>query len=691
MATGLASRQILTAMATKDVSDKSQPLQRASLPAAVTNPHVFAAVIVIPVVLWTWALDWLIAGAPILTYSLLLGERYGYRILPIIPLWAFLLTIHATYAIAATSWLLYWVWLAGCYPIILVSCIFQFSMASNILRQGLRYTLGQLEFIHDKIAIFDLPALEIDTEVDGLMVVRGLTISFSSLTAIAHGVEVGIKLSEDMELALLCDKVTMSFFRRIDVEDVYANIKGGEYEMTFGSLARDERDPNGASFMMSDSPMLRRATLTGLAPSPKKVTMAAKMTNGDAPADADADEGFEQAETLGLNDRKAQEKYQETIEWIEETSPIQQGIKIMSQVINSRPTNDGKTFDPKNERDMRAAVCSYLHDNSPSIPHPPQRSVRVTTLQNLSSPRVRAFLHRLPMLLRILLNILAYFHPVNISSITAGASGRWIQTMLKEHVFQQYGSQDSEVRRLEAKVLGWLADADFVLELGQFFGTSQVPFRTIYNIICNLSLDDLMIYRALPNEVYLKQVVRFAGADASVTIPAFLLPHHEHLFPPVPTKKDVQRQEEKIRTFTKDKVKALQAQFDLSQLHLDEANIRISVHARLPAILDQELLDFVAALVKATKIIEMEKDPGAADSEARGFKESMKAVNKGFKESMKRVAVDAVANDRWIAKMVGKVSRNLESLRGDVGYSGDLPVKMAPYRALAEGASKILP
>ncbi|MCJ1328920.1 hypothetical protein MMC10_005597 [Thelotrema lepadinum] len=677
-------------MASKVATDKSQAQNRVSFPAAVTNPHIFAAVIIIPVIVWNWALNWLIAGAPVLTYSLLLGEWHGYRILPIIPLWAFLLTIHATYAIAATSWLLYWVWLAGCYPVILISCIFQFSKFANVLRQGLRYTLGQLEFIHDKIAIFDLPALEIDTEVDGLMVIRGLTISLSSLTAVAHGVEVGIKLSEDMELALLCDRVVISLFRKIEVSDVYANIKGGEYEMTFGSLGSDERDPNGAAFMMSDSPMLRRATLTGLAPSPKKVTMASKMTNGDAPADADAEEGFEQAETLGLDDRKALEKYQETLEWIEETSPVQQANKIMSQVINSRPTSDGKSFDPKNERDMRAAVCSYLHDNTPSIPHPPQRSVRVTTLQNLSPPHVRTFLHRLPMLLRILLNVLAYFHPVHISSVTAGASGRWIQSMLKEHVFQQYGSQDSEVRRLEQKVLAWLADADFVLELGKFFGTSQVPFRTIYNILCSLSLDDLMIYRALPNEVYLKQVVRFAGADAAVTIPAFLLPHHEHLFPPVPTSSDVKRQEEKIETLSKkDKVKALQARFDLDQLNLDEANIRISVHARLPAILDQELLDFVAALVKATKIIEMEKDSG--DAEAKGFKESMKAVNKGFKESMKRVAVDAVANDRWIAKMVGKVSRNLENLRGDVGYSGDLPVKMAPYRKLAEGASKILP
>ncbi|KAI4149387.1 MAG: hypothetical protein LQ340_004656 [Diploschistes diacapsis] len=676
-------------MATRGSPAKGQaPTLR--FPGIVTNAHAFAALLVLLVAIWDWAYTWLISGAPILTYSLLLGEANGNRILPMVPLWVFLLSIHGTYAVAATSWLLYWFFLFGCYPLIYISCIFQFDIVSNVVRKGLRYTLGQLDFIHDKIAIFDLPALEIDTEVDGLFVIRGLTVSLSSLTIIAHGVEVGIKLSDDMELALLCDKAVVSLFRRIDVGDVYANIKGGEYEMTFGSVMRDTRKASGASFMMEDSPLLRRATATGLTPSPKKVTMAARMTNGDAPADIPAQDGLEAANAFDLADKKAVDKYEETLEWIVETSLIHQGRKTMMHAINSRPTNGGRIFDPTNERDMRAAVCSYLHDDSPSIPHPPQRSIRVTTLQNLSSPRVRDFLHRLPMLLRLMLNILSYFHPVNIASITAGASGRWIQTMLKEHVFQHYGSQDSEVRRLEQKVLAWLADADFVLELEKFSGTSQVPFLANYNIKCNMAIEDVMVYRALPNDMFLKQAVRFAGADASITIPSFLLPHHEHLFPPMATSSDIKAQEDKIKK-ADGKVKAIQAQFELDQIQGDEANINMSVHARLPACLDQELLDFVAALVKATKIIEKEKDPGPMEQEVRGIKDFTKAMNKGFKDSVKRVAVDAVTNDKWIAKMVGKVSKNLESLRGDVGYSGDLPVPMAPYRAAAEKLTKLLP
>ena len=58
---------------------------------------------------------------------------------------------------------------------------------------------------------------------------------------------------------------------------------------------------------------------------------------------------------------------------------------------------------------------------------------------------------------------------------------------------------------------------------------------------------------------------------------------------------------------------------------------------------------------------------------------------------MQRVAVDAAANDKWIAKLVGKVTRKLEGMQGDVGYSGELPVPLKVYRKQTEGASKLLP
>ena len=89
----------------------------------------------------------------------------------------------------------------------------------------LRSLLRQLHFVNDEIAFFDIPALEIDTTVAGLMVIRGMSISLSTLTIIVHGVEVGIKLSDDLELAIQTEKVIIPLFRRIEVSDCMANVK----------------------------------------------------------------------------------------------------------------------------------------------------------------------------------------------------------------------------------------------------------------------------------------------------------------------------------------------------------------------------------------------------------------------------------------------------------------------------------
>jgi hypothetical protein len=56
------------------------------------------------------------------------------------------------------------------------------------------------------------------------------------------------------------------------------------------------------------------------------------------------------------------------------------------------------------------------------------------------------------MLLRLLLNSLSYFHPAHFSSITATASGRWINSMLVDKVFKTYADSDAEIRTLKKKI-----------------------------------------------------------------------------------------------------------------------------------------------------------------------------------------------------------------------------------------------
>lgn len=203
----------------------------------IPTAHLFAAASVALLALFSWPLRWFLSGAPLLTYALLLGAAQGYRILPFIPLWTLLALVNLSYSVAATSWLLYWAYLLVCYPIIFLACLFQFSSVSRLVRKSLRSVLRELTFTNDTVAFFDLPALEIDVDVEGLMCIRGLSFSLSSLTIVAYGIEVGIKLSDDMEIALVVDKVTVELFRRINISDVYGNVKGGQFE---ASSCRDQ-------------------------------------------------------------------------------------------------------------------------------------------------------------------------------------------------------------------------------------------------------------------------------------------------------------------------------------------------------------------------------------------------------------------------------------------------------------------
>ncbi|KAN0106659.1 hypothetical protein V8E51_009535 [Hyaloscypha variabilis] len=662
---------------------KSSRLER-----TLKDPILFAAVTSILSVLYNWPQRWLISGAPLLQILILAGEAREYRVLPSIHLWPLFTTLHLIYAICSTSWLLYYVFAAICYPACFLVSLFQFEIVGDFARKSLRRLLKQLHFIDDKIAFFDIPALEIDTEVDGLMVLRGITFSLSSLSFVVHGVEVGIKLSDDMELAIQSEAVKVKLFRGIEIGDCFANLKGGQYEMTFGSLEGKSKDADGDAVFVESTPLLKAASREADTRSLDSVEvdtvkMVDKMTDGSAPEDTTAKEGLKGMKKLSPDNEEANGRYQKTVKFIEETNCVFEARQYVQGIAKETPTEE-RSFDPEDENAVRAAICSQLH-SKPSVPHPPQRSIKVTTLQNLSPPYIRRFLHRLPMLLRLLLNPLSYFHPVKISSITATASGRWIDSMLVEKVFLGYADQDQEIANLKKRISSWLSDANFAVGLSGITGMASVPFVHTYDIRCQFAFDDVMSYRALPAQLDLKQVIRLGGADAAFIVPSFLLPHHEHLLPPVPSKDDKEDLEKQVDE-ADGNPKKIQAKQELKQARKDETNVNLSLHARLPACFNQELLDFVAALVKATKVVEMEKDrdrekeESEADEETNGIVKFGKKVKGGLKDGVKRKVVDGIVNDRWIAKMVGKITRNLETARGEAGYSGDLPVPLEVYR-----------
>ena len=53
----------------------------------------------------------------------------------------------------------------------------------------------------------------------------------------------------------------MHLFRRIEIGDCYANVKGGKFEMTFAELEGDDDDAASEfSVLLDDTPLLRAAT-----------------------------------------------------------------------------------------------------------------------------------------------------------------------------------------------------------------------------------------------------------------------------------------------------------------------------------------------------------------------------------------------------------------------------------------------
>ncbi|KAK6586859.1 hypothetical protein PZA11_000149 [Diplocarpon coronariae] len=669
-----------------------------SIERVLKSPLLFAFLTLILSALYRWPRRWVLSGAPVLQFFVLLGDSSGYRILPSIALWPVFATLNLGYSVCSTSWLLYGLFAALCYPAVCLVCLFQFEAVGHVARSGLRNLLKQLHFIDDKIAFFNLPALEIDTDVDGLMVLRGVTFSLSNLSFVVHGVEVGIKLSDDMELAIQTEEVTVRLFRGIDIGDCYANLKGGEYEMTFGSLEGKKTDSDGNHVFLEGTPLLNAASRDGdrrsidmpVVPAVKEVKMTESMTDGEAPDDVSPKAGFQSVKKISPDSEEASGRYRRTLKFIKETNAIHEAKAHIRRLTN-QTIDVERTIDLKDDNAMRAAVCSQVH-SKPSVPHPPQKSIRVTTLQNSSPEYVKRFLHRLPMLLRLLLNPLSYFHPVSISSITATASGRWIDSILVQKIFKDYAASSSEVLYLQRSVSAWLSDANFALELGSITGIAHVPVIPTYDIVCHLSFDDVMAYRALPADVTLKQVVRLGGADARFIVPSFLLPHHEHLLPPPPSQEKRKELAKSVES-ADGKPQEVNAQHTLSQALSDETNVSISVHARLPACFDQELLDFIAALVKATKVVEMEKESSVMDEEVNGVREFGKALKGGLKEGVKKVVVDGVVNERWVAKLVGKITKKLEVARGEAGYSGDIPVKLEKYRTglMEREGEKLLP
>jgi hypothetical protein len=80
------------------------------------------------------------------------------------------------------------------------------------------------------------------------------------------------------------------------------------------------------------------------------------------------------------------------------------------------------------------------------------------------------------------------------------------------------------------------------------------------------------------------------------------------------------------------------------------------------------------------KVLELEKGSHAMDRESSGVKDLTRNLQKATKHGVKKAVGAGIPNTNWIAKIVGKVTKELEAARGDAGYSGEISVRLDKYR-----------
>ncbi|KIW04439.1 uncharacterized protein PV09_04706 [Verruconis gallopava] len=265
---------------------------------------------------------WFYSGAGVESLLVTYAASLGTRILPSVPLWTLLTTLNLVYAVASTSRLLNGLFASTCWPVIFITCLFQFQSASELAQRNLRRVLRDISFTRYTIALFNLPALDIDMEVSGQMVIRLVTVCLSSLTLIAHGVEVGIKVTDDIELAVYTEQVCASLFRKIEISDIFGNVKGGSTEMTFADVKDSDNEADEES-LFNETPLLRAAAAgsEGLKIRPKsRESLAGRSYIKGFSVQA----GFDDIRALSPNDQNEKQKYLKMLNDIRTTCAVYQ-------------------------------------------------------------------------------------------------------------------------------------------------------------------------------------------------------------------------------------------------------------------------------------------------------------------------------------------------------------------------------
>lgn len=421
-----------------------------------------------------------------------------------------------------------------------------------------------------------------------------------------------------MHIALYCDGIAVKLYRGIVIGAIYGVLKQELFAIQLGSLSRPEKG-EGASFN----------------PAKGKV----------------------------IGDVKAQNDYNSIRKEIWSTNPIH----LCRQQTDSQNS-------PQLDEKIRAATCEKLEDYT-SVPHRPEHSIKASTIIEFVPLWIRRLFSRMPFFLRLIMMPLSYFHPVKTASTSVSASGSWMADIMRDKMYSMYGEDRDDIKDLEQTMTDWMKDAMFCMDLADIQFVIQVSARKSQDMVAYLRCGSSTMMRTEPNSNKVAPAISLEGMDATLTIPPYFLPSHEHLLPPT-----LSEGEEKE----------------------DQAHVKFSSHISLPVVVDGAMIDFATDFANAGIAIEMEDmenegrshhgdltDKSKTDRAKIKVTAAARNAGKSMKKGMKKAAFSS-GSDSWIPQTVSRIASYLESVHGDVGYSGSVPVPLESFRGSDPLPTKLL-
>ncbi|KAK6354011.1 hypothetical protein TWF730_008431 [Orbilia blumenaviensis] len=679
-----------------------------------------------------WSLRWWISGTPLLCFLILYGASISElpntnptQRLP------YVFGILFIYLIISTSWLANAILTVLTWPFVALLAATNFPFLQAIVRRSMRRLGRDMHYFQNKIACFDLPALEIDVRANGMMVIEGMTFTLSTLTLEAHSIEVALKIDEGLEICFRTEKAIARLGRCVEIGDVYVTLKT-ELDTGPGSMFAIRRSNTFDTMKESRRPEQLQSTSLGDAMEKVKDVTDTKYLDEE-------DESY------------AIQEYSRRLNHIHENTAIHTARKRLLSLPDDK-------YSRLTVKEKKAMIASALQ-TSASITHPPTWSIAVSHLKARTPAWVHEFNNRFPVVQRTMLNAIAHLHPVKCNGVIGNLAGLFASGMLERAVFKHYKNENKEISRLASRVQTWLETGNFVVQFSKINGVAQVPSTVSYDILASIKTSTVQVFKVLvapeisdplldeddaisvesatsmvsnnsgksgvsftikdkagikqEEDKGISEVARINGLSGTVEVPSLLLPHHEYLFPPPPASKgnggrDLARVEEDVTVFGEEDDRledgVLTDDFDGRKTPAgvtdgegkDEVYVIATVLASLPAQFNSTILHFATALLKASKLIEIEKgvsflgkdnshgmdgeeDDDRNTSATPTRSRSISRMGNKISKAMKRTFTGAV-DDAWIARLVGRLVGKIEGLRGEVGYKMPIPVDLGPRR-----------